>query len=78
MLHILYMRELSDVEYVCVVVHTLSCTHTNPLHLYPPQWWASESFGDQRDPKYIIIFAALVVACIIVGFYRALVGVRIT
>jgi ABC-type multidrug transport system fused ATPase/permease subunit len=39
---------------------------------YWMRWWASNAFGDQRDIKYILIFAGLVVCCVFIGFYRAL------
>ena len=39
---------------------------------YWMRWWAAEEFGDQRDIKYICIFAGLVVLCVWIGFYRAL------
>jgi ABC-type multidrug transport system fused ATPase/permease subunit len=39
---------------------------------YWMRWWASNTFGDQRDIKYILIFAGLVVCCVVIGFYRAL------
>jgi ATP-binding cassette, subfamily C (CFTR/MRP), member 4 len=35
------------------------------------RWWASSSFGDQSKNLYIIAYACLTVACIIMGFYRA-------
>ena len=39
---------------------------------YWMRWWATEAFGDQDDIKYILIFAGLVLACVWIGFYRAL------
>jgi ATP-binding cassette subfamily C (CFTR/MRP) protein 4 len=39
---------------------------------YWMRWWATDAFGDQRDIKYILIFAGLVVLCVWIGFYRAL------
>lgn len=40
------------------------------------KWWAVSQFGDQREDKYIIVFAVLLVLVVIFGFLRALLWFR--
>jgi ABC-type multidrug transport system fused ATPase/permease subunit len=45
---------------------------------YWPRWWASASFGHENSSMYVWALGILTTACIVVGFYRALVWFQFT
>jgi hypothetical protein len=41
------------------------------MQFYWLNWWATETYGDQTDEIYVVVFSSLTFMCILIGYARA-------